>query len=244
MSEHVTFEQNGHLITRRPIDDGFYEIVKRHPMDDEPTWKTWDLFRLPYDGCTFCSQRPELSYDDTTHTLRVLTPCPSPNGITSVYDLRVPSGKIVVNDSLRDVYEVPEELERDFASYNTALGQHEVVMANAELGCAYGPVGNSCPGLYRTGKNTYIIDTSGYDGTGDTSVEPEGEFLAGITTDLWAYSIADHDDYVSRDGDLGGTQVVEIPAGVYRFVHHTGERNFDRDAVDVPIVYAHIEKIA
>jgi hypothetical protein len=146
------------------------------------------------------------------------------------------------------------------ASYNSALGQAQAVEAMAAVGCAYGPVGNSCPGFYKTGEGTYVIANSGYsytgpeDGWGDdedyTDIPVPGELLASVCTDLWAYSVADYDDYVS----LGGIPqtvanpntyrtFVNVPAGVYKFTHHTGERGFDRDSSAVTY-YAHIERIS
>lgn len=59
----------------------------------------------------------------------------------------------------------------------------------AAVGCAYGPVGNSCPGLYRTGPDSYTIASPRYDDDDNPSL-PECARLTGICTDLWAYSIA------------------------------------------------------
>lgn len=180
-------------------------------------------------------------------------PCQYQDGITSVITLKVPSGKIVVTDDLRPLYDGFNDSRGDFPSYNSTLGQHKVIEAFAAQGCAFGPVGNSCPGLWRTGEGTYEIVTGVW--SEDWADEDE-EFpanprkaedkLTSICTDLWAYSIADYDDWVAKGGkpeDMGWTTtVVDIEPGVYEFTHHTGEKGFDHWA-DGEIIFAHIRKV-
>ncbi|MFD6115524.1 hypothetical protein ACFWG0_36315 [Streptomyces yangpuensis] len=109
-----------------------------------------------------------------------------------------------------------------------------------------GPVGNSCPGLYRTGPDSDIIASPRYDDDDNPSL-PESARLAGICTDLWAYPISDLEHWKSQGGDsanLGWSDtVVEVPPGTCRFIHHSGERGFDRDAVET-VTFAHVERIA
>ncbi|ATM24504.1 hypothetical protein SMD44_p10005 (plasmid) [Streptomyces alboflavus] len=192
--------------------------------------------------CGFCDERPV--YRVTDKTIKVESPCPYPDGLTTEITLKVPSGKVIVTDDLRSVYSCDDS---GFASYNSALGQAQVVHAMAAVGCAYGPVGNSCPGLYRTGPDTYIIARPGYDE--DDTPDPafsRYDFLAGITTDLWAYSIADFEHWKSRGGDpdkLGwDVSVVDITPGTYRFTHHSGEHDFNPD-VPGTVTFAHVERI-
>jgi hypothetical protein len=204
-------------------------------------------------GCVTCGEGLKLEITETAAVPK--EPCLFPDGITTKIVLKVPSGKIVVEDDLRPLY---DGFNDHFASYNTDLGQAQVVKAYEKQGCAYGPVGNSCPGLYRTGEDTYVIASQVYvyddeDDEEDKGHLPDGwECLASICTDLWAYSIADYDDWVSKGGteDDGsgtacwsGADIVEIPAGEYEFTHHTGERGFDSWA-DGPVIFAHIRKTA
>ena len=109
--------------------------------------------------------------------------------------------------------------------------------------CAYGPVGNSCPSLYQTGENTYAIVSPAWDEDTDEPVF-DGTHRAGITTDLWAYSIADHDDYLAKGGVLGqyGPEVVEVPNGIYTFSHHTHEKAFNGGDWQATQVYATIAR--
>lgn len=163
--------------------------------------------------------------------------------ITTRIMLAVPSGKIVVRDSLRPLY---DWREAEVADYNSLAGQAQAVEAMAARGCAYGPVGNSCPGLYRTGEGTYVIANLPYSEDTDDEVVPAGwTLLAGIITDLWAYSIADLGDFEAKGGDvesLGwGATVVDVGPGTYEFTHHTGEASFDRDADTV--IFADIRRL-
>lgn len=232
MSKTLPLNQRGHLFTDKTTVD-----VLR--FDDH---EFVDLSAAA--SCGMCGVFAEYEVTDTAVTMKEW--CPHPDGITTVIDLAVPSGRIVVDDDLRHVY---DGFDHDtFASYNTALGQAQVVRAMADLGCAFGPVGNSCPGLYRTGENTYVIASPGYDDEGEpTGFAAHLKPLAHITTDLWAYSIADHDDYTAKGGTSHpqrshGPDVVDIGPGTYRFTHHTGEKGFDHYAHGT-VIFAHIERI-
>ncbi|MGW1496932.1 hypothetical protein [Streptomyces sp. NPDC002402] len=226
----LPLKTNGHLISRKA------EV---------------EVFRLRDGGapvvpgvassCAICDIRPRLKV--TEDAVQVQDPCPYPDGITTEITLSVPSGKIVVTDDLRPVYSLKLDA---FADYNTVLGKAQVVEAMAAIGCAYGPVGNSCPGLYRTGPDSYIIASPRCDEDDNPSL-PEDTCLASICTDLWAYSIADFEHWKAQGGDpdkLGwSASVVDIAPGTYRFTHHTGEHGFDRDA-DETVIFAHIKRIA
>lgn len=190
-------------------------------------------------SCAVCDERPHLQV--TPDAVEVVNPCPFPDGITTEITLAVPSGKIVVTDDLRPLYDWDDNQVGD---YNTAAGQANAIRAMAAAGCAYGPVGNSCPDLYRTGPDSYTIARSGWNDE-DEDLLPAGERLAGICTDLWAYSIADLDDFLQRGGDVDSfnAEVVEVTPGTYRFVHLTGRADFDHDATG-PLVFARIQRIA
>jgi hypothetical protein len=189
-------------------------------------------------NCVVCDMRPRFLV--TQDEVRAEDPCPYPNGITTEITLSVPSGKLLVSDDLRPVYDWDDD---GFASYNTVLGQAQVVEAMAAAGCAYGPVGNSCPGLYRTGLDTYIVARPNDD---ETPLLADDTCLASICTDLWAYSIADFEHWKARGGDPNKLDwvdtIVDVRPGTYRFTHHTGEAGFDGYADDT-VVFAHIERL-
>lgn len=185
-------------------------------------------------------------------TARTETACPCPDGLTTVVTLPIPSGKMIITDDLRDVYHLSRGVEDSFFTYNSARGQAQVVEAMAKLGCAYGPVGNTCPGLYRVGEKNagaYVITTFNheYDDEGNvtnTPSLPESDRLAGIITDLWAYSAADYEDWQSKGGtgsDYDYT-VVNVEPGTYEFTLHTGEKSFNRDAPGT-VVLADVRRV-
>lgn len=235
----MPLDVKGHLFSRHPVET--VEVLRGLDHSD-------DLIlgeaRMSY-RCAWCDASRNLQIDGDTVVQP--EPCPYPDGITSVITLAVPSGKLVVYDDLRDLYPLPGTQD-DYASYNSTLGQHQVIEAYATQGLAYGPVSNTCPGLYRTGEGAYAFASPEYDEDKDDNILPDGwTYAAGVVTDLWAYSVADFDDFTRKGGtiDTGRwkrPEVVTVGPGTYRFTHHTGERAFDYDA-DGTVIYAHIEHI-
>jgi hypothetical protein len=225
--KHLPFNANGH---QSQFADGQLVYV---------SYSLGDPFvpDLMSARCGTCDARLD---SEVTDAVTVRTPCPYPDGVTSVITLAVPSGKVIVSDDLRPVYDWDDS---EMASYNSALGQKQAVEAMAAAGCAYGPVGNSCPGLYRTGPDTYVIASLGYDEESEEILPAGWEYLTAIITDLWAYSIADYEDWKAKGGDPGSLNwadsVIGIAPGTYQFTHHTGERNLDRDA-EGTVIFADI----
>lgn len=228
MMTRLPFRANGHLFR---IADG--ETVRVHEDDGGiPGYDGLPPFIPGLSRCATCDQEPELRITWDSVTPR--EPCPYPDGITTVTTLKVPSGKLIVSDDLRPAYDWQD---RDLtASYNSALGQHQAILAMSAQGCAYGPVLNTSPGLYRTPEGLLIVATPGYgedEKEGDELVPDGWELLAQVITDLWAYSIADHEDWLSLSPDLAARAarhrqdtVVAVTAGTWQFTHHTGERGF------------------
>lgn len=253
----VTFDQRGHSFSEKDEIDARSERftimsmarhgnlsikeIQEHPLSCHADW----VF-----SCSSCGAWASIYLDLDAKTARAETECTLPQGITTVTRLEVPSGHMVVCDSLRDVYEIEDERERDFADYNSKLGQSQYVEAMAELGCAYGPVGNSSPTIYLKDDGTYVIASQRDEGDYDEDEEvpepfmPLGEAKAWICTDLWAYSIADRDDYLSKGGKLDDKRfktTFEVEPGTYEFTLHTGRRDFDQWAE--PAIYAEFRKI-
>lgn len=233
----VPVEENGHRLWRR----GKVTLLGITGPDYPSEILSVLAERWP---CDLCGQFPKLEL--TADLARAVDACPTPDGHTSVITLNVPSGQILVTDDLRPVYRIDDDLARAFAPYDSSAGQTQYIRAMADLGCAYGPVGNSCPSLYRTGNDTYIIARRRWDDETGDEVTPDGwTELANVCTDLWAYSIADYADWQARGGDpatLGWTDtVVDVPPGTYEFTHHFGEASFDDDADGA--IYAHIRRL-
>ncbi|MBV9026203.1 MAG: hypothetical protein JO362_20985 [Streptomycetaceae bacterium] len=227
--ETLPLKTNGHRISRK----NEVEVMRLDGL--EP------LIRGIAYSCAICDERPQLHIAEDA--VQVPDPCLYPDGITTKITLSVPSGKIIVTDDLRPVYDWDGNTS---ASYNSVLGRAQAVKAMAAIGCAYGPAGNCGLGLYRTGADSYIIASPAYD-EDDTPSLPEDTCLANICTDLWAYSVADFEHWQARGGDPGklcrSATVVDVPPGTYRFVHHFGERGFDAHAAET-VIFAHVERIA
>lgn len=221
----MPLRHNGHRTHRREVE------VSTRDNHDKPV--VMAALR-----CAVCAVW--LKYQVVDDHVHVPDPCAYPDGITTEITLDVPSGRLVVADSLRSVYDWDDA---EITDYNTTLGQAQAIEVMAGIGCAYGPVGNTCPGLWATGPDNYIIARPSDD---DSPSAAQGTCLASICTDLWAYSIADFEHWLSRGGDpdeVGSTvSVVSVTPGTYRFTHHSGERGFDSDS-DAPVIFAHIERV-
>lgn len=227
------FDANGHVTSHRG------DTIKVITYGDNELFITDHVY-----DCAMCGRILETVISG--EKVQITAPCTLPDGITTKILLDVPSGKIIVTDDLRPVYDGFND--REFAPYNTAMGQAQVVQGYASQGCAYGPVGNSCPGLYRTGEGTYVIASPAYDDDVDEILPKGWELIAGIATDLWAYSIADFGDWTARGGDvreleeLGYAKVVDIAPGTYEFTHHAMEKGFDGHA-EGTVIFAEIRKL-
>ncbi|KQO98925.1 hypothetical protein [Leifsonia sp. Leaf264] len=243
--------------------------------DGGTTWFKPQLYGAVF-SCHMCDAYPSWAVveDDNGDpvSLAAASECSMPDGLTTVIELSVPSGKLIVSDDLRPLYDF-DTVGEGRSDYNSVAGQARATREMAEQGCAYGPVLNSSPSLIRTGEDRFIISHFDSELAPGEDGNPEGTELASICTDLWAYSIADYDDWLGKlttwlakpdldddnsyrlkelaewmvnganPADLPWTMpVVDVTPGVYRFTHHTGEKNFDHN--DWPAVFAHVERIS
>lgn len=169
--------------------------------------------------------------------------------------LAVPSGRIVAGNDFRDEYEqdAPDRIVcgqkfgKDHQSFkfdvNTDWGCRQVFMFYAKRGMAHGFVGNTCPGIYRLPDGRLTISQCRYDRDNYERVDRPGESVGSICTDLWWYSLADHDDLASRPGgkdQIKHGSVIRVEPGIYRVTHRY--HRVDRDA-NVTDHYAVIERI-
>lgn len=254
-SKTLPFKSNGHVHLRGREDKDVVVIYKEF-SDGEVFPRLVDhLF-----SCGHCGMYVDADLEYSDDHVEVKTPCEYPNGLTTVITLEVPSGKVIFDDDLRPLYDWQDKDGHDpegFVTYNSALGQSQAVRAMAEVGCAFGYVGNSSPDMYKTGDGTYVIANTGWvddedDEDYEMEIVPDGwEKVGSIVTDLWAYSVADYNDWVSKGGDPASVDwtnsVVEIPAGTYQFTLHSGEKGFDThgwDEPEKPVIFADIRKLA
>lgn len=188
--------------------------------------------------------------DALSFTIAEEDACPFPGGhIPLTFDLEIPSGVLVVENDMRrllgedqppeDTLEGWSDLSKNYY-VNTDWGTAHTSMWYADRGMAHCFVGNTCPGMYRLSEDHLQIGSFWeFDGPEDyngTDTAP-GERVAGITTDLWWYSIMDKDRYEALAGEPveadNYTELVKVKPGRWTFTHHWHEGDFDRDKAKV-----------
>jgi hypothetical protein len=145
------------------------------------------------------------------------------NNTPTIFELNVPSGTLVVGNDFRGHFRILGDFD-----INGLEGTRKTIAAMAAIGCAHGYVGNSCPGVYQTRPDTFIIAVPGEE------EEPVGTQVASICTDLWWYSIVDYDEFKRRgcEGKYDDAQLVSTKPGVYRFTHHHSETsNYEKSHI-------------
>jgi len=168
-------------------------------------------------ACTYCA-KDNFQLETDGITVRLLgDTCPVPEGFEpNVWELNVPSGKLVIENGLSNWFPLPEgDLDCDI---NTIIGCREYSQLHAAIGLSFGFVGNTCPSVVEGEKKDSYRIANG-------SSEKE---LANICTDLWWYSICDYEELERRlekfgdHGDRGMSQftVIDVKPGVYQFNHY------------------------
>lgn len=219
------------------------EIGMERPSYDEWGSVEWTKFQE-------LQHEAQIAHMATRRSIIHNGPCEYDPEMETVVRINVPSGKLIVDDDLRDTYS-PDT--NGCGDYNTPIGQANVVKLNAEHGCAYFPVGNSCPSVYRRPDGTYVIGSPAWDEeTDDFSTADGWTELAGVCTDLWAASLADYDDYLLKGGkpveqvkdEPGGwtRNVIEVEPGTYEFRFYGGRRDFD-DMANGSTIYVDFHKV-
>jgi hypothetical protein len=199
--------------------------------------KTPLRFRGLYSSdCSVCDEEVTFTFDGVE--LSAENKCPFPHGIPEIsFELPVPSGKLVVANDLRHLFEGEYE-EVDLRpnskgwgfNINSDFGCVQVFQTYGKLGMAHGFVGNTCPGMYRIDENTLTLSTVEHDEETYELKELPGERVAGVCTDLWWYSVMDYDMYKERAGEEPNKHcdVVDVKPGIYRVTHRY--HMIDRDA--------------
>lgn len=195
-------------------------------------------------SCTYCG---EDGFETETNGIAFRItgrPCEFPNGLPPTeWELNVPSGKLVVANDLRLIFPLPEDGKFEM---NTNLGCRQTALAYAANGMSHASVGNTSPGVYKCGEGLYKIANEPGEERWDEKKEEwvpikpapkfEGEKVASICTDLWWYSICDHDEYQRRLKHFkqkpknfrgGEPEFVTVKPGVYRFRHNEEARGHE-----------------
>jgi hypothetical protein len=185
--------------------------------------------------CPFCGEE-DFGTETNGTTVRLDgPPCKFSDGLPPTeWELNVPSGKLVIANDLRALF----PLQNDQFDVNTYLGCRQTTLAYAAVGLAHGFVGNTCPGVYRCSGDTFKVanppQKEEWDGKKYVAIDPprsfEGTRVAGICTDLWWYSIADHNEVKRRCKRFQrkitdfNVETIDVKPGVYRFSHDEGTR--------------------
>ncbi len=191
-------------------------------------------FRTFVRACSTCGTK-RLSLETNGKVIRITgEPCPFPDGLPlTEWELNVPSGRLVVANNLRNLFPLIDD-DEDF-NINTAFGCRQTALAFAEAGLAHAFVGNTCPEVYRCKDGSYKIANMPSNERWDPKKKEyvpvkrpayDGVSLASICTDLWWFSICDHDEYLRRKARIEdrdrNIEVIDVEPGVYRFRHNEG----------------------
>lgn len=126
---------------------------------------------------------------------------PEPFYGETVLEIDVPSGKIVIADSLGPVF-YPESV----SSINYGRGQHEMALKYAQdYNVASACIGNSSPTITQRADGSYVVVSLDLDEE-DKPVFEEGETkVAHVVTDSWSVEITDYQNWL----DNGGEELIE-----------------------------------
>ena len=199
------------------------------------------------DTCPYCDSYLSIKLKGNTATVigKNAPRCTNPWGLSkTTFELNVPSGKLVIANDLRKLFPVLKDY-----NVNGVQGSLATTQEYAAVGMAYGSVGNTCPGVYQTGKASFKVACPAFPErwNGKAWVPRKrktrwrGKRVAWICTDLWWYSMADRDECERRAQGLGlpltdfKVDIVDVKPGVYRFVH---DCQADRDKPSKDTIFA------
>ncbi len=130
--------------------------------------------------------------------------------------IEVPSGKLVFQDSLTDLFDevVPKRKWCDEIAI-----EKERIKEYAKQGLLRGFVGNSCPSIFRQG-DLLIIGNDPCDKDYNQIPTIQGQRVGGVVTNTCTYCAADLDLFLARGGNVGrGVSVVDVTPGRYVLSH-------------------------
>lgn len=225
----LTFERLAHSIKDAKLKKDFGQF------------KQFNIF-----NCHECGEKLKLETNGPDWICS--NPCPYPKGIGPfVFELNVPSGKLVVANNLCKYFPV-----QDFFHINNRAEEKNRTLAFAKAGLAHCFVGNTCPGVYGEKSSRFIIGSHTRKNPRFKNGGPTRR-LAGICTDLWWFSICDYDEFCksSRHESVqtcneflkNSCEIVKCLPGVYRFKHMYHMRDHDDYKDDKNFIYTYFEKI-
>lgn len=123
---------------------------------------------------------------------------PEPFYGETVLEIDVPSGKLVIADSLGPVF-YPEMV----TSINYGRGKHEMAIKYAQdYKVASACVGNSCPSITQRADGSYVVVSLERNEKANDVIFEEGETrVAHVVTDSWSVEITDYQNWLDNGGD-------------------------------------------
>lgn len=192
-------------------------------------------------GCVYCGEYADwlIAEQDGVFAVESKTRCAVVELKPTVVNLPVLSGRIIFSDDLTDE-SYNEGPDGDF-DLNSLLGRQSLTRAMETIGIAYGSVLNTDPDIwYSEALGEILVANYHYD-ENDDPINPGGDFvhLGFISTSLWAYSIADEEDFLRRGGSLSDDMGhASVTAGTYEFTHFADLPDFEHHDGDAPVIFA------
>jgi len=211
--------------------DQFSLVISNPGLPHSTHWTLIEYIARSH-TCTHCGR--DLQIETNGRALRVDSRCPYPGGYPAyVWEVEFPTGTLMVNDQHGEFLQALEDrltlLPPDVVcDITTHLGSHNYSKQYAELGVAYGYVGNSCPGVFQNPNDPseFVIANQGYDGETDDVIGTKDVLSNGfkkvgwICTDSWSYSIVDK-SRVTLPPAKNKTFELSVPPGQYQITHQT-----------------------
>lgn len=191
---------------------------------------------LPDSKHTMETFREAFDMDKAAYLISSFLFKPEPFYGETVIELDVPSGKLVIADSLYPIF-VPAAI----GDYNYGRGQHDTALGYAEeCKVASAAVGNSCPSLVQKEDGSYLLVSFNDDDEDEenekSNYEDDEKCVATVITDSWSVELTDYQNWRDNGGEkikVGshhGNTVIKVTKGKYRWTvksHADGWSHYD-----------------
>lgn len=144
---------------------------------------------------------------------------PEPFYGETVLEIEVPSGKLVIADSLGPVF-YPEAV----GDINYGRARHETTLRYAkDYKVASAFVGNSCPSIVQQADGSYLVVSLDLDEKDDYRYENGEKKVGAVVTDSWSVELTDYQNWLAHGGQeladdaSHGYTVLNVTPGTYRW---------------------------